>query len=292
MTCVPAAAPLTGMTAASVRARAENTHMAEIATKSGSAVQWERAEIARSSVEARLTLDASLRVSADTVRRYIKPSPNTAYPKEYSFHLLGDVSGQRVVDFGCGSGGNTVLLTRRGAHVYGLDISEDLIRLARRRLLVSGRQNEAAFIVGSAHDAPFPDASIDVVFGNAILHHLNLELAAREVLRILKPGGRAIFQEPVRNSAFIRFIRSLIPYQAPAVSPYERPLTDTEIVDFARDFSHVTVQAFCLPHVQVGRVLPLVRRAWRQLYALDSLLLRRAPALSHYASIRVISLTK
>ena len=44
-----------------------------------------------------------------------------------------------------------------------------------------------------------PDASVDVVFGIAILHHLDLPQAAREVWRILKPGGRAIFQEPVRN---------------------------------------------------------------------------------------------
>ena len=113
--------------------------------------------------------------------------------------------------------------------MWGIDISEDLLRLARRRLSVSGRDGGATFIAGSAHDMPFPDNSIDVVFGIAILHHLDLDLVSREVRRVLKPGGRAIFQEPVRNSPIVRFVRSLIPYRAPDISPYERPLTDEEL---------------------------------------------------------------
>src|SRR5512145_506305 len=126
---------------------------------------WERAEIERSSVEATLTTDATLRVGARTLARYQRPPADTAYPLEFAYHLLGDVAGLRIVDFGCGSGANTVLLANRGAHVWGVDISEDLIRLARRRLEVNGRAGTAEFIVASAHDLPFPDGSIDIVFG-------------------------------------------------------------------------------------------------------------------------------
>ena len=104
---------------------------------------WERAEIARSSVEATLTADEGLRVSRQTFDRYASPPADTAYPLEYAYHELGDVAGRRVVDFGCGSGANTVLLANRGAHVWGIDISEDLLRLARRRLAVSGREGGA-----------------------------------------------------------------------------------------------------------------------------------------------------
>src|SRR6476469_7548370 len=102
--------------------------------RSGSIQQWERAEIARSSVEATLTADGGLRVGPQTVARYARPPRDTAYPLEYAYHQLGDVDGQRIVDFGCGSGANTVLLANRGAHVWGIDISEDLLRLAKRRL--------------------------------------------------------------------------------------------------------------------------------------------------------------
>ena len=253
---------------------------------------WERAEIERSSVEATLTPDASLRVSAGTFQRYAAPPADTAYPLEYAYHLLGDVSGQRVVDFGCGSGANSVLLAGRGAHVWGIDISEDLLRLAQRRLDVSGRGGGATFIAGSAHDMPFPDASIDVVFGIAILHHLDLDLVSKEVRRVLRPGGRAIFQEPVRNSAVVRFARRLVPYRAPDISPFERPLTDAELARFAQGFAAVSVRAFALPHVQVGQVLPVVKNYWRTLYASDRTLLDALPPLRRYASIRVIHLTK
>jgi len=254
--------------------------------------QWERAEIARSSVEATLTGDQALRVSADTFARYAHPPRDTAYPLEFAYQELGDVGGMRVVDFGCGSGANSVLLANRGAHVWGIDISEDLLRLAQRRLGVNGRAGGATFIAGSAHDMPFPDNSIDVVFGIAILHHLDLDLVSKEIRRVLKPGGRAIFQEPVRNSKVIRFVRSLIPYRAPDISPYERPLTDGELNRFASGFSSWSVRAFALPHVQVGQVVPVAKNYWRTWYAWDRAVLRALPWLSRYASIRVISLVK
>ena len=254
--------------------------------------RWERAEIARSSVEATLTADDGLRVSRETFARYERPPADTPYPLEYAFHQLGDVAGRRVLDFGCGSGANTALLTNRGAHVWAIDISEDLLRLGHRRLTVSGRGNQATFIAASAHDLPLPDNSVDVVFGMAILHHLDLDLVSREVRRVLKPGGRAIFKEPVRNSAVIRFVRRLIPYRAPDISPYERPLTDAEIERFARGFTACSVRAFALPHVQIGSVLPAVKHHWQRLYAVDRTLLDRMAWLTRYASVRVISLTK
>lgn len=253
---------------------------------------WERAEIARSSLEATLTADAALRVTPRVFARYAAPASNTPYPLEYAYHLLGDVMGRRIVDFGCGSGANTALLANRGAHVWGVDISEDLIRLAQRRMQVSGRDGGAQFIVSSAHDLPFPDGSIDVVFGIAILHHLDLQMVAKEVYRVLRPGGRAIFQEPVRNSKTVRFLRSLIPYRAPDISPFERPLTDQELRDFSRPFSSSHVRPFLLPHVQLGQVLPIVKNFEHPLYAIDGALLRAVPALQHFAGIRVIEVTR
>ena len=253
---------------------------------------WERAEIERSSVEAVLTPDSSLRVRPRTFARYQAPLVRTPYPLEYAYYLLGDVHGRRIVDFGCGSGANSVLLAGRGAEVWGVDISEDLIRLAARRLSVNGRAGGAQFVVGSAHDLPFPDGSVDVVFGIAILHHLDLRLVSREVHRVLRPGGRAIFQEPVRNSRVIRFLRSLVPYRAPDISPYERPLTDPELRAFASPFSTARVRAFGLPHVALGEILPLVRKRVDWLYRIDAAVLRAVPTLAYYAGIRVIEVTK
>jgi SAM-dependent methyltransferase len=253
---------------------------------------WERAEIQRSSVEASLTSDAALRVGGGTLTRYERPPAETPYPLEYAYHLLGDVRGLRIVDFGCGSGANSVLLANRGAHVWAVDISEDLIRIAQRRMAASGRADGAQFIVGSAHDLPFPDNTIDIVFGIAILHHLDLKLVSREVHRVLKPGGRAIFQEPVRNSALVRFLRSLVPYRAPDISPYERPLTDAELKAFGAPFASATTRPFLLPFVRVVELLPSMAAHVPRSYRADRMLLRKFPWLRHYAGIRVIEVTK
>lgn len=253
---------------------------------------WERAEIQRSSVEAGLTPDAALRVSARTFARYEHPPASTAYPLEFAYYLLGDVRGKRIVDFGCGSGGNSVLLANRGAHVMGIDISADLVGIARRRMAVNGRADGADFLVASAHDLPLPDGSIDVVFGIAILHHLDLRQVSREVHRILRPGGRAIFQEPVRNSPLVRFLRSLVPYRAPDISPYERPLTDPELLDFARPFCRLRQRAFMLPHVPLGGILPWIGQRVDSLYRMDAALIARFPSIKYYAGIRVFEVVK
>lgn len=253
---------------------------------------WERAEIVRSAVEARNTPESRLKADERNLARYLSPPADTVFPLEYSFAAIGDVRGRTVLDFGCGSGENSLVLARRGARVVGVDLSESLLRLARRRLEVNGVAEGARFVAGSAHDLPLAARSVDLVLGIAILHHLDLDLVSKEVRRVLKPGGRAIFQEPVRNSAVIRFLRSLIPYRAPDISPYERPLTDAELQRFANGFSRWSVRAFGLPHVQLGPLLPIVKKFWRTLYAWDRGLLDRAPALARYASIRVISLTK
>ncbi len=254
---------------------------------------WEHAEIERSSIEARHTSDARLQMSEGNLRRYLAPPVDTPYPLEYAFHAIGDVAGRLVLDYGCGNGENTLPLVARGARVIAVDVSEDLLRLARRRLALHGMADRSAlFLSGSAHDLPLPDASIDAVMGIAILHHLDLDLAAREVHRVLKPGGVAVFQEPVRNSRLLARLRAMVPYRSEEVSDYERPLTDAELARFSSRFSHYTTRAFSLPFINLANVVPLLRRQIRPLYAVDGAVLRRTRALDAYAGIRVIVLRK
>ncbi|MGE0448692.1 MAG: class I SAM-dependent methyltransferase [Vicinamibacterales bacterium] len=247
---------------------------------------WEEAEIERSSVEAKLTPLERLRMSEWNLSRYLDPPAATPFPLEFAFHLLGDVRGKTVLDYGCGNGENALPLVKRGACVVGLDVSQDLLSLARRRLALHGEA--AAFLAASAHDLPLPDASVDAVLGIAILHHLDLVLAAREIHRVLKPGGLAIFQEPVRNSRLLKTIRALIPYRSEEVSDYERPLTDGELRTFASGFRNYDSRAFSLPFINLAQVLPPLRRFVPQLYRLDGAILSRTRRLDAYAGIRVV----
>jgi len=255
--------------------------------------EWERAEVERSAAEASHINVAELVVEERHFRRYVDPPADTCYPLEYSCHLLGDVRGKTVLEYGCGDGINTLILAQTGAKLKALDISPELINVARQRLRANRVTSEVEFIVGSAHELPLPDESVDVVFGIAILHHLDLALSAREVRRVLRKGGRAIFQEPVRSSALIKFLRGLIPYKAPDVSPYERPLTDKELETYADGFSSYRSKAFILPTTNLlNLVPPLQRRLIHACYRMDAALLKRIPALGHYAVVRVVELVK
>jgi SAM-dependent methyltransferase len=253
---------------------------------------WEQAEIERSSIEARNTAVERLRMSEWNLRRYLDPPAGTPYPLEYAFHAIGDVKDKIVLDYGCGNGENSLPLVSRGARVIGLDVSEDLLDLAGQRLGLHGLAHRATFLAGSAHDLPLPDASVDAVMGIAILHHLDLELASREVHRVLKPGGVAVFQEPVRNSKVIKALRAMIPYRSEEVSDYERPLTDAELRQFGSRFSRMHTRAFSLPFVNLAQVVPALRRYILSIYKVDGWILKRTRALDKLAGIRVLVLTK
>jgi ubiquinone/menaquinone biosynthesis C-methylase UbiE len=254
--------------------------------------EWERAEVARSEAEAAATSSRSLLADEQDVQRYIDPPAATSYPLEYAFHLLGNVRGRAVLDVGCGAGENSLLLARRGARVLGVDISPGLLGVARRRLELNGLGRVARFAVASAHALPVADGSVEVVFGAAILHHLDLTAAAREVARVLPPGGRAIFLEPVRDSALIRALRRLIPYRRTDVSPFERPLVEAELREFGARFSRQRARAFVLPLLSLAEVLRVREAIVHRLYRLDGSVLRAWPALGHYAALRVVEFVK
>jgi SAM-dependent methyltransferase len=105
---------------------------------------------------------------------------------------LEDRAGARVLDIGCGTGCYTRPFARRTrASVVGLDVTVSLLRKARR-----ASPSNSRFAAGDASELPFPAESFDAVVGNAVLHHLPLELSVPELIRVLKPGGRFCFAEP------------------------------------------------------------------------------------------------
>lgn len=255
--------------------------------------EWEEAEIRRSAAEAELADVSSLLASEDDVAKYANPPADTLFPLEYAFHLLGDVAGQEVLEYGSGWGENTILLARRGAHVHVLDISPELIAINRRRMEVNRIKTGVRFSVASAYKVPCPDGSVDVVFGMAILHHLDLHRAAREVYRVLKPGGRAIFSEPMRSSPTLRALRKMIPFRLPAhVSPYERPLTQREIDAFCERFVPSRARSFDLPWSRAAERIAFLRTSLMPLRRWDRAILMRFPWLTYYAATRVFEIRK
>ena len=102
-------------------------------------------------------------------------------------------SGQRVLDLGCGTGTLAIMAKQAQpkAEVFGLDADPDMLKVARYK---STQQNAPVkFDVGFTNKLPYPDASFDRVLSSIMIHHLKTpdkELTAREVYRVLKPGGQ------------------------------------------------------------------------------------------------------
>jgi SAM-dependent methyltransferase len=101
-------------------------------------------------------------------------------------------AGMRVLELGCGTGYFTRELARSGADIVAIDISPDLLKIARANC--SGRN--VHYEIQNASALSYPDAVFDSVVGSSVLHHLEIEEALREIHRVLKAGGTIYFTEP------------------------------------------------------------------------------------------------
>lgn len=245
----------------------------------------DRAEIARSAEEARAFVITN--VDAAQVARYHNPPADTPYNLEYAFHLLGDLSGKTVLDLGCGKGENLVPISQRGADVTGIDLSPDLIELARKRITVSGIKAEAR--VGSAYDTGLPDASVDVIFCIALIHHLEIPRVRDEMLRILKKDGFVILSEPIRFSGFYDRVRKLLPARG-EISEFEHPLTKEEFQSMVGSFAVEGLRYFRLPAVPL--VEALLGTTSHSARKLSAWVIDHFPASKHFATTAVVRLRK
>ncbi len=104
-------------------------------------------------------------------------------------HLLPEM---KVLELGCGTAYFTRELAKTGATITAIDISPDLLALARHNCPA----DSVTFEAENAYDLSYPDNSFDSVVGSSVLHHLEVEKALCEILRVLKPGGSLYFTEP------------------------------------------------------------------------------------------------
>ena len=116
-------------------------------------------------------------------------------------------AGDSVLDVGCGTGTLAIVSKRRvgpTGTVHGIDASPEMIARAREKAKKAGV--EVFFKQGVVEALPFPDAHFDAVLSTLMLHHLPRKLreqCAREVRRVLKPGGRVLvvdFRESGRKA--------------------------------------------------------------------------------------------
>jgi SAM-dependent methyltransferase len=149
------------------------------------------------------------------------------------------VRGRDVLDCGCGHGILSILLARRGARVRAFDITPEVVERARELARANSVDRSIEFAEGAVENLPYASATFDAVMGTRILHHVEIAPAAREIWRVLKPGGRAVFWEPTCRDPFMRCLRSIyrrIPLIPRAGTEFEHPLTRQEVDTLSATF--------------------------------------------------------
>jgi 2-polyprenyl-3-methyl-5-hydroxy-6-metoxy-1,4-benzoquinol methylase len=201
---------------------------------------------------------------------------------------LGDLAGLRVLDYGCGHGMAAVVVARRGARVTAFDLSGGYLAEAAAR--AQENRVDVEFVQANGEHLPFADRSFDRIWGNAILHHLDMERAGRELCRVLAPGGIAVFCEPWGGNPLVNFARRMLPYSGKGRTPDERPLGASDLRILRGIFPSVEVCGIQLLSM-IQRFDPPDRLA-HNLNAIDELLLKQLPILQRLCRYAVITLRK
>ena len=148
--------------------------------------------------------------------------------------ILQPLDGKKILEIGCGLGDRSIAYSLLGATVTGLDISEKYINIAKSKITEHREGSPmCSFITMDCHNLEFEDNTFDVVCGDAILHHLDLDIVLKEANRVLKPGGIAVFIEPLAGNPFLKAFRFLTPS---ARTIDERPLTSHDLDHISKNW--------------------------------------------------------
>ncbi|MGL6284798.1 MAG: class I SAM-dependent methyltransferase, partial [Microcoleaceae cyanobacterium] len=170
---------------------------------------------------------ATIDVEGIQVRDYFEAC--TAPENRYILKQLGDVRGKKLLDLGCGAGENSVYFAKLGAECIASDYSPGMVEVAVKLAEANGVKVEGMVMNAMALD--FPDNTFDIVYVANLLHHLpDPELAIKEMHRVLKPGGKACFWEPLRHNPVINVYRRM----ATAVRTEDEMPLHINIVNYVR----------------------------------------------------------
>ena len=206
--------------------------------------------------------------------------PRAAY-RDFEAELRRLAPGADILEYGCGDCSYVARLSEWGGRVTAIDLSDEAIAVARG--LADEAGFHAEFACMNAEELRFPDDSFDLIVGRAILHHLDLDKAYSSIARVLRPGGTAIFLEPLGHNPLINAYRRFTPHLR---TEDEHPLLARDIAHARRHFGDVELRHYTLLSMGAlafARLPALWTPALKALDALDAKLFRLVPAAGRWA---------
>ncbi|MDF1535687.1 MAG: methyltransferase domain-containing protein [bacterium] len=165
------------------------------------------------------------------------------------YGFIEKYSPQYMLEIGCGIGHDIVRFAQLGNRVVGVDLADDVIRLAQRYLELEGIYGDdygnATVQVANAEKLPFGDETFDCVVSGVLQHTVNPQKGIDEIYRVLKPGGRAHVLLYNRHSLNYLAHRIFNPrYEDPLslskeVCPFAYHFTKKEVLKMVGRFSQV-----------------------------------------------------
>lgn len=206
----------------------------------------------------------------------------------YRQRVSEEGKGRCVLEYGCGTESLAFDLSHIARQVIGIDISDVAIEQARRILDQRGLAN-VEFVVDNAEAMQLPDNSVDVVAGSGIVHHLDIPKSMRELRRVLRDGGIAIFAEPMGHNPAVNWYRNRTPELR---TPDEHPLLARDLRFMGRKFKSIKVTYFGMIAPMLGFVPAKIgpdNLLTRVVWWLDRGLCR-VPVLNRYAWFCLVEL--
>ena len=132
----------------------------------------------------------------------------TAPENRFILQQMGDIRGKLLLDLGCGAGENSVYFAKQGARCVATDYSPGMVEVALQLAAANGVEIEGRTANAMALD--FPDNTFDLVYASNLLHHIpDPQIALKEMHRVLKPGGKACFWDPLKHNPVINVYRRM-----------------------------------------------------------------------------------
>jgi SAM-dependent methyltransferase len=158
---------------------------------------------------------------------------------------VGIRAGERLLEVGCGEGGNLELLDNLPAYTVGLDFS------SRKVVWATHRKRSVRFVCADATRLPFKEDAFDTILCRDVLHHVfDKRRVCAEMLRVCRASGRVVIVEPNGRNPIMRLLGLIVPAERDVARNSLRRLQ--EIVESLKIRSHSVVVAQPFP---IGRML-------------------------------------